>query len=88
MSETASTEMPRYRSHKTIWAFKIASILPLADGSAKISPEEPGYAAFDVDAEYMKKHNPQVGGYFVQYQDGYKSWSPAEAFEGGYTREN
>lgn len=25
------------------------------------------------------------GGYFVRYEDGYQSWSPAEAFENGYT---
>lgn len=24
------------------------------------------------------------GGYFVRYEDGYESWSPAQAFEGGY----
>lgn len=39
--------------------------------------------AFD---EYMQKHQPRAGGYFVVYKDGYESWSPAEAFEEGYTR--
>jgi hypothetical protein len=29
---------------------------------------------------------PQPGGYFVVYKDGYKSFSPAKAFEEGYTR--
>ena len=57
------------------------------DGSAMITPEEEGYAPFKVDFEYMRKHKPQVGGYFVQYEDGYKSFSPAEPFESGYTRE-
>jgi hypothetical protein len=33
----------------------------------------------------MHKHKPQVGGYFVQYRDGYKSFSPAAAFEEGYS---
>lgn len=56
------------------------------DGSAMITPEEEGYAPFKVDFEYMRKHKPQVGGYFVQYEDGYKSFSPAEPFESGYTR--
>lgn len=89
-------EMPRYRSHKTVWALKIRS-LELdserakaenreTDGSATITPEEKGYAPFRVDAAYVEKHKPQAGGYFVAYADGYKSWSPAEAFEGGYTR--
>jgi len=33
-----------------------------------------------------QEHNPQPGGYFVVYKDGYKSFSPAKAFEEGYTR--
>lgn len=53
---------------------------------AIITPEEEGYAPFHVNDEYMRKHQPQVGGYWVQYQDGYISWSPAQAFEEGYTR--
>ena len=28
----------------------------------------------------------KVGGYYVVYEDGYKSFSPAEAFESGYKR--
>ena len=41
-----------------------------------------------VSKEWLKKHTPVdqslVGGYLVKYEDGYTSWSPAEAFEGGY----
>jgi hypothetical protein len=33
----------------------------------------------------MKKHRPQVGGYYVLYEDGYHSFSPAPAFESGYS---
>ena len=29
---------------------------------------------------------PDVGDYVVIYEDGYKSWSPAAAFEAGYSR--
>lgn len=39
-----------------------------------------------VPADYVAKHNPQADGYFVQYEDGYKSYSPAQAFENGYHR--
>jgi len=91
-----SIEMPKYQSHKVVWALKIKEIVfdhDLAskenretDGSAIITPEEDGYAPFEVDREYCRKHNPQVGGYYVVYEDGYKSWSPADAFEGGYTK--
>ena len=98
MSDTAtvSTEMPRYRCHKEVHALKIATIAYDAeqarregretDGSATITPAEPAYAPFRVEAAYMRKHEPKVGGYFVVYKDGYQSFSPAEAFEDGYTR--
>lgn len=119
----AAAEMPRYKSHKHVWALKIKAItkanpptikelqelldsneeIPVtvnADGSlsadgkdtdeevvgAIITPEEGGYAAFPVSRKYVIKHNPQVGGYYVVYSDGYKSWSPSQAFEEGYTR--
>ena len=39
-----------------------------------------------VSLEFITKHRPQVGGYLVFYKDGYCSFSPAEAFEDGYTR--
>ena len=85
--------MPCYRSHKRVWALKIAAIKRdgegedrETDGSAMITPVEAGYASFRVDHAYMHKHKPQVGGYYVVYADGYKSWSPAQAFEEGYTR--
>ncbi len=91
-------EMPRYKSHKTVWALKIKSIAfdsdkaretnRETDGSAIITPEEEGYAPFKVDSAYLRKHNPQVGGYYVVYDGGYKSWSPADVFIDGYTRTN
>ncbi len=51
-----------------------------------ISPAEEGYRPFFVSAEFLAKHKPEVGGYWVQYADGYQSFSPAAAFEEGYTR--
>ena len=38
-----------------------------------------------VDMSYMTKHEPAIGGYYVEYDDGYKSFSPCETFESGYT---
>lgn len=88
-------EMPRYQSHKQVHALKIATINfdrdaaqaeeRETDGSATITPAETGYAPFKVDHEFVHKHKPQAGGYYVIYEDGYKSWSPADAFEAGYT---
>jgi len=89
---SVSVEMPKYRSHKEVWALKIKSIVRdgegenrESDGSAIITPEEEGYAPFRVEGDYLHKHKPQAGGYYVVYKDGYKSFSPAEAFEEGNT---
>ena len=81
--------MPLYQSHKKVWALKVAKFEPQSEQGmvgGYITPAEAGYARFAVSSEYVQKHNPKEGGYFVQYEDGYCSWSPAEAFEGGYTR--
>lgn len=86
MNDAPLGEMPRYQSHKRVWALKIKAITSLADGYVEITPEEDRYAPFPVDAKYVQKHAPKVGGYYVVYEDGYKSWSPAEAFESGYIR--
>jgi hypothetical protein len=89
-----TTEMPKYKSHKIVWALKIKSIhrdyddlvaSKENDGSAIITPEEEGYKPFRVDSDYLKKHEPLNGGYYVVYEDGYKSFSPADVFEKGNT---
>ena len=79
---------PQYKSHKIVEAFKIGSMGPIGDGlrrlySVPLTGEVTGYFV-DVDLDYIEKHDPQVGGYYVRCPDGYESWSPAEAFESGY----
>lgn len=81
-------ELPQYKSHKIVHALKIHNIDYDETGQAVITPAEDGYGPFGVDAEYMSKHKPRIGGYYVIYEDGYKSWSPADAFEKGYTAIN
>lgn len=92
----AQAEMPRYKCHKEVHALKIDAVHLDADvaksegretnGGAFIYPEEKGYAPFKVDHAFVAKHNPEAGGYYVVYEDGYKSFSPAKAFEDGYAR--
>lgn len=85
-AETPMAPMPRYKCHKEVWALKIQSIGPQGeDGVAMLQPADAGYAAFPVSQEYQQKHKPEVGGYYVVYDDGYKSYSPAKAFEDGYS---
>ena len=60
--------MPRYRSHKQVWALKIVDILPdESTGGAIIIPVEK-YGPVRVNADYMQKHDPQAGGYYVVYK--------------------
>ena len=89
MSETVTpmsdsgTPMPRYRCNKEVWALKIKEI-EYQPFSARLIFEGGGF--IEVDHEYVAKRGPERGGYFVVYDDGYKSFSPAKAFEDGYTR--
>lgn len=80
-------EMPKYRSHKVVQAVKIAEVMCDTDRAhGAIIPEDLSLTPIAVTGEYLKKHNPEPGGYFVVYPDGYRSFSPAEAFESGYSR--
>ena len=89
---TTQIEMPKYRCHKEVWALKIAAVVDPtkdgneSDGSRVLEFEETNYSAIRVGHDYVRKHNPKVGGYYVTYEDGYASFSPAEPFESGYTR--
>ena len=78
-------EMPKYVSHKEVWALKIEAVEVGQYGRGWITPEDDGYGAFGVSKEYLEKHKPKPGGYYVVYADGYESFSPAKAFEEGYT---
>lgn len=81
-------EMPKYQCHKQVWAFKIKDILTSAEQGNRditIVPAEDGYSPFVVSAEYVDKHKPQIGGYYVLYVGGYTSYSPAKEFLSGYS---
>ena len=82
---SVSAEMPKYQSHKTVHALKIKRIYKGPDGRFYFQPTDERYSDIVLDSQYMIKHDPQSGGYYVVYDDGYKSSSPAEAFEGGYS---
>ncbi|MFZ2306826.1 MAG: hypothetical protein WAW73_20320 [Rhodoferax sp.] len=87
MNEQANP-MPAYKSHKTVRAAKITAFRKNGN------PDMPDLVLGDIGcivsllADWHQKHKPQVGGYLVQYEDGYQSFSPAKAFEEGYIRIN
>ena len=97
----SSAEMSRYKCHKEVWALKIKDVVCHAHPDPAVSIDEfaktdqfqggnfifenERYAPRPFSADFYRKHRPESGGYFVVYKDGYESFSPAEAFEDGYT---
>jgi hypothetical protein len=79
--DDSAREMPRYVCHKEVWALKIAAV-----EGARLVFSDAGYAPLLVDPKLFARYKPVPGDYYVQYKDGYKSISPAKAFEEGYTR--
>lgn len=78
--------MKKYKCHKVVWAMKIVGFdfPPTGEenkGVLLLGQEQNEF----VSQEYFNHHNPEVGGYYVKYSDGYESYSPAKAFEEGYS---
>ena len=85
-------QMPRYKSHKTVHALKIASVID--KGTDATTDENPIVEIHFEDDRFKPwlvnlcgKPTPAAGWYLVQYEDGYVSFSPAEQFEKGNTLE-
>jgi len=89
MAETMTAkEMPRYKSHKEIHALKIAAAEVQEDGSVAIEPADNEFVSFVTEPDFGQRFKGTLEdpGYYVVYEDGYKSWSPTKAFEEGYTK--
>jgi hypothetical protein len=97
MDSVCSAEMPRYQSHKKVWALKISNVsvkhsaprdgYDSAPEEYTVTFEERGYAPKVISSREL--HNrpiPQTGWYYVVYGGGYFSFSPAKEFDEGYTR--
>ena len=79
----------RYKSHKEVTAFKIFEITEVIDGTFRLRITEESDRlprGVRVTSDWKTKHEPKVSGYYVVYEDGYSSYSPAKAFEAGYTK--
>lgn len=76
--------MPQYQCHKVVRALQIKEIKANSTREFEIFFEDEGSMPILVDLKWMAKHEPEVGGYYVAYEDGYRSYSPAKAFEDGY----
>lgn len=84
----ASREMPKYRCHKQVHALQIAAIEINDAGHAVMAFKDAGYGPIVIEENYRERFKGTEDdlGYYVVYEDGYKSWSPSKAFEEGYTR--
>lgn len=79
----------KFKCHKTVIAWKVASVGE-ADSHVIAYGNEDGNVA-QIEKSFL--HGMREGfspsdllnGYIVQYEDGYVSWSPCDAFENGYT---
>lgn len=79
-------DWPEYESHKIVRAARIISIAIGSDGKRTllVQPEGDGkLTSFEPNLTNMPAN---VGDWAMLYPDGYKSVSPAKAFEEGYTR--
>lgn len=80
-----SGPVPIYKCHKEVHALKIASIEAWDENDCIITPADPAIAPFACPKAWADRYSPAPGGYVVVYDDGYTSFSPALAFESGYT---
>lgn len=88
MSDAAEMEMPLYVSHKKVWALEIAAINRMTPGKVILSFVDKGYApiTFSEDDSIFARYKPIQRDFYVVYADGYKSFSPRDAFVEGYTK--
>lgn len=91
-------ELPVWRCHKLVRAAKIKAVvydsgitvagfgIVAGPGNAILVRLEGG-AEVPIDGSVLfARGAPDIGDYLVRYEpDGYLSWSPAKAFEDGYT---
>lgn len=88
MVERRMSALPKWKCHKVVEAAKVVGVT-FHDGAAL---HLGGGARERVGDEWLRRNargpvpESVVGGYFVRYEDGYTSWSPADVFEAGYTR--
>lgn len=84
--------LPRYRCHKEVSALKIEHVFQNPRG-IELHFVDKRFVPIQMPLEWYRKHamsegkplQSLEGGYLVVYPDRYMSWSPAAAFEDGYT---
>lgn len=73
--------LPLYQCHKQVRAAKIVGFW---GNPNRLNLGKHGVIEVD-DAWFTRNPKTSAGGYFVEYEDGYTSYSPADVFKSGYT---
>jgi hypothetical protein len=84
----AYDRLPEWQSHKVVRAARITGVSEGVLPTTLFRWHLAGGVVVDVDellATRVPRGVPTVGGYLIVYPDGYRSWSPADVFEAGYT---
>jgi hypothetical protein len=81
--------LARFRCHKIVAAGEIRGLINGDNGKVEALMVQ---TADGTNSEvcpgdgFFARKTPALGDYYVVYDDGYASWSPASAFEDGYTK--
>lgn len=78
--------LPDYRSHKIVKAGEIVNMASKGDGYILTLRVDDVQQDVAIDRDWYNRFHPEIGQFFVVYEDGYSSVSPSAAFRGGYTR--
>lgn len=92
MNESVKHALKKYRSHKTVWAARIRQMF-VSEGKPEqwelcLIGEDDSTVVITMPDKWVRGRKAEAGGFFVEYEDGYQSYSPAEPFLAGNTPVN
>ncbi len=79
------SDLARWTCHKIVSAGEIRGLLYPEHG-LRVRTADGRWKEIFPGEKFFARGEPALGDYFVEYEDGYVSWSPKAAFEAGYTR--
>lgn len=93
MSVGTQVQLPRWECHTQVRADRIRAVIVLSPLDERTPPTNhdvtillDGGGEIGVSKTFVARGIPSPGDYFVQDDDGSRSWFRAKAFEGEYTR--
>lgn len=79
-------QLADWKCHKIVKAGKILALSDSFSEPVTVEDVNGTPCKVAIPLSMFARGRPVVGDYIVIYDDGYKSWSPAKAFEDGYAR--